>query len=88
MKAKQYPLIKLFNPSVTPCSWLNALKGKVGGNQIEAISGMHTALPSSVNVQLTFSSFGLVLHSKLRNRLGVEKTRKNGSSFQNSERIL
>lgn len=81
MKAKSYPFNKeyLFQSSVlsrlTTCSWWRALKGKVDTNVIEDICGLVNGVASSASVERIFSTFGLV-HSKLRNRLGVEKAGK------------
>lgn len=76
MKAKAYPFNKafLFDSSVisdlTFCSWWRALKGKM-----EEIYGLLSGAASSTSVERMFSTFGLV-HSKLRNRLGMEKAAK------------
>ena len=81
MKAKTYPFNKvyLFESSVIshliPCSWWRALKGKVDDSVIEDICGLLNKVASSASVERIFLAFGLV-HSKLRNRLGVEKAGK------------
>lgn len=81
MKAKAYPFDKayLFESKVmshlTPCSWWRALKGKIDTNVIEDVCGLLNGVASSASVERIFSTFGLV-HSKLRNRLGVEKAGK------------
>ena len=81
LKAKAYPFDKayLFESSVishlTPCSWWRALKGNIDISVIEDICGLLNGVASSASVERIFSTFGLV-HSKLRNRLGIEKAGK------------
>lgn len=69
----------LFNESllknVTPNSWWDSLTGKFSDEVLKSIKGFLTASASSASVERIFSRFGLV-HSKLRNRLGVEKAAK------------
>jgi len=39
------------------------------------VTQLHTAIASSTGIERLFSAFGLV-HTKLRNRLGIEKASK------------
>ena len=51
------------------------MKGKFSSEHLQIIKGFLTASASSASVERMFSRFGLV-HSKIRNRLGVEKSAK------------
>ena len=81
LKGKSEPFNKkyLFNETllktVTPSSWWDSLKRKISDEVLRVIKGFLTASASSASVERIFSRFGLV-HSKLRNRLGVEKAAK------------
>jgi uncharacterized protein YuzB (UPF0349 family) len=64
--------------SMTDIEWwhsFNAIKEVLKEPQIKLLEQLLTATSSSAGVERIFSSFGLV-HSKLRNRLGVEKAGK------------
>ncbi len=60
---------------VTATTWWNIFKGKFESEILSQISGLLTDTASSASVERVFSRFGLV-HSKLRNRLGVQKSGK------------
>ena len=51
------------------------MKGKFSSEDLQIIKGFLTASASSTSVERIFSRFGLV-RSKIRNRLGVEKSAK------------
>lgn len=62
--------------SVKPITWWLSIKNHLNNNSIiDLVMQLHTAVASSAGIERLFSAFGLV-HSKLRNRLGVEKTAK------------
>ncbi len=64
--------------SVNTLEWWKSLaiiKGCIGGKELAAIEMLFTAKATSAGIERMFSSFGLV-HSKLRNQLGVEKASK------------
>ena len=69
----------LFKESVlknlTPNSWWESMTGKVSTDALQVVKGFLTASASSASVERIFSRFGLV-HSKIRNKLGVEKAAK------------
>ena len=45
------------------------------GGYTDLLVSLHTACASSASIERVFSSFGII-HSKLRNHLGVEKAAK------------
>ena len=78
----QYPG-SFFQPDVVakmdPVSWWKSMKRATKRPEIEALADVMIHLlsspASSASVERVFSSFGLV-HTKLRNRLGVERAAK------------
>ncbi len=59
--------------SVNTLEWWKSLaiiKGCIGDKELAAIEILFTAIATSAEIERMFSSFGLV-HSKLRNQLGV-----------------
>jgi len=60
---------------VQPLVWWKAQAGRLHLDTISVANQLLTATASSAGVERVFSSFGLV-HSKLCNRLGVEKAGK------------
>ncbi|XP_050805718.1 uncharacterized protein LOC127049204 [Gopherus flavomarginatus] len=65
---------------VTPVNWWKSLK-HLDSETVEMIISLLTTVASSASVKRIFSSFGLI-HSKLRNCLGPEKTGKLVFLFQ------
>jgi hypothetical protein len=64
--------------SVNTLEWWKSIaiiKGCISDKELTAIKMLFTAKATSARIERMFSSFGLV-HSKLRNRLGVEKASK------------
>ena len=71
-----YKISDLFLKEVSCSSWwktVNPNKAYLPGKTEDLICSLQTA--SNASIERVFSSFGLV-HSKLRNRLGVEKAGK------------
>ena len=65
---------------MSDCEWWNSFckvlnKNIVSENEMKFINMLTTAKSSTASVERIFSTFGVV-HSKLRNRLGVEKASK------------
>ena len=60
---------------VSSVEWWMAMEGRFDEDLIQLMKCLLCSVASSFNVQQTFSTFGLV-HSKLRNRLGVAKAVK------------
>lgn len=61
--------------NVKPITWWLALKSNVNTVTFDLVTQLHTAVASSAGIERLFSAFGLV-HTKLRNRLGIEKVAK------------
>ncbi|XP_011633698.1 uncharacterized protein LOC105424896 isoform X1 [Pogonomyrmex barbatus] len=61
--------------NVKPITWWLALKENINTVTFDLAIQLHTAIASSAGIERLFSAFGLV-HTKLRNRLGVEKASK------------
>lgn len=61
--------------NVKPITWWLALKINVNTVTFDLVTQLHTAIASSAGIERLFSASGLV-HTKLRNRLGVEKASK------------
>lgn len=60
---------------VNTMSWWETLGATVSDEFLSFVRRLVTAVTSSASIERVFSTFGLV-HSKLRNRLGVEKAGK------------
>lgn len=61
--------------NVNPLSWWCALRSSINDDMFDLSMQLHTAVASSAGIERLFSTFGLV-HSKIRNRLGIEKASK------------
>ncbi|EZA58857.1 hypothetical protein X777_01032 [Ooceraea biroi] len=61
--------------NVQPITWWLALKNNVNIVTFDLVTQLHTAIASSAGIDRLFSAFGLV-HTKLKNRLDVEKAAK------------
>ncbi|CAL1672891.1 unnamed protein product [Lasius platythorax] len=72
---KNYPFSEESIKNVKPITWWLALKINVNTVTFDLVTQLHTAIASSASIERLFSAFGLV-HTKLRNRLGVEKASK------------
>ena len=78
LKTKSPPFNKsyLFSDSMlkntSTSSWWKALQNKIDREDLGTILALLNATASSASVERVFSTFGLV-HSQLRNKLGIEK---------------
>lgn len=70
----KYRYADSFINSISPLLWWKSLPS-MSDESKKIVEGYMTAIASSASVERVFSSFGLV-HSKLRNRLGVAKAGK------------
>src|SRR5271155_1305598 len=61
--------------TVSPLGWWKSQADRLNQKTNEAVIQLLTATASSAGVERVFSTFGLV-HSNLRNRLGIEKAGK------------
>ena len=61
--------------AVTPLAWWKSQSQTLDGEVMKVVIQFLSAKASSANVEPIFSTFGFV-HSKVRNRLGVEKAGK------------
>jgi len=61
--------------SVQPLDWWKSQTDRLNKETMTVVNQLLTATASSAGVERVFSSFGLV-HSNLRNRLGIEKAGK------------
>lgn len=61
--------------NVKSITWWLALKENINIVMFDLVTQLHTAIASSAGIERLFSAFGLV-HTKLRNRLGIEKASK------------
>lgn len=59
---------------VSPITWWKSIPG-IDPVVIDLVTTLHTSYSSTASLERVFSTFGLV-HSKLRNRLGIEKAGK------------
>lgn len=66
---------------VQTLTWWLSLKKNISSEMLSLVTKLFTASASSAGVERIFSSYGLV-HSKLRNRLGIEKSSKLVSIFK------
>lgn len=66
---------------VIPITWGLAQKQCVSAELMKLVQQLHTAIASSAGIERLFSSFGFV-HSKIKNKLGVEKASKLVSVFK------
>lgn len=85
-QAQASPFSKyLFNEltiqNVTPLTWWTSMQKRITPELFNLTQKMYSAVASSAGLERLFSSFGLV-HSKLRNKLGVEKASKVVSIFK------
>ena len=60
---------------ITPCEWWKSMGNKISVDILNTIKIFLTGSATSASVERIFSKFGLV-HSKLRNKLGVDKASK------------
>ena len=61
--------------NVSPLVWWECIAKSINPKTLNLVEQLHTAIASSAGLERLFSTFGLV-HSKIRNRLGVEKSAK------------
>lgn len=61
--------------NIKPITWWLALKNNINIVTFDLVTQLHTAIASSAGIERLFSALNLV-HTKLRNRLGVEKASK------------
>jgi len=61
--------------NIKQLTWWVALKKNISQEMLEVVTQLFTAVASSAGIERIFSTYGLV-HSKIRNRLGVEKSSK------------
>ena len=61
--------------TIKPCDWWKSHKDHVNQELLEVVDQLLTAVTSSAGVERILSSFGLV-HSNIRNQLGIEKAGK------------
>lgn len=59
----------------TPLAWWKSFKDRFSSDFNKFITALYTSRASSASVERVFSTFGFV-HSKVRNRLGVDKAAK------------
>ncbi|XP_067412762.1 heterogeneous nuclear ribonucleoprotein U-like protein 1 isoform X2 [Emydura macquarii macquarii] len=78
---KQYMFTDDVLNKVTPLNWWKSLARHLETEFLQLLSQLFTAVASSAGTERIFSSFGSI-HSKLRNRLGVEKAGKLVFLFQ------
>lgn len=71
---------------VSPLIWWTSFEKKLTPDFFYLIKQIFTAVSSSAGIERLFSTFGLV-HTKLRNRLGVEKASKLVSVFKSLNTI-
>lgn len=75
----------LFNENVVskikPLTWWKALEKNLTKEMNEIVKQLFTSCASSAGIERIFSSYGIV-HTKLRNRLGMEKSSKLVSIFK------
>ena len=60
---------------VTPACWWVSMSGTLGKDVTQVAQKLLTAIASSAGIERIFSTFGYI-HSKIRNRLGIEKAAK------------
>ena len=76
--SKSYLFNKTTVKDVTPINWWRNIDPRhqvISKEDMDLICALQTAVGSSASVERVFSCFGMV-HSKLRNRLGVVKASK------------
>ncbi|KYN18715.1 hypothetical protein ALC57_08967, partial [Trachymyrmex cornetzi] len=61
--------------NVSPTSWRRSLQNSMNNVMFDLSMQVHTAVASSAGIERLFSTFGFI-HSKVRNRLGIEKASK------------
>ncbi|KYQ47476.1 hypothetical protein ALC60_13501 [Trachymyrmex zeteki] len=61
--------------NVSPISWWRSLQNSMNNVMFDLSMQVHTAVASSAGIERLFSTFGFI-HSKVRNRLGIEKASK------------
>ncbi|KYM98418.1 hypothetical protein ALC62_10871, partial [Cyphomyrmex costatus] len=61
--------------NVSPISWWHSLQNSMNNVMFDLSMQVHTAVASSADIEKLFSTFGFI-HSKVRNRLGIEKASK------------
>lgn len=61
--------------NIKPLTWWLCLKNNIINEMLEVVTRLFTAVASSAGIERIFSTYGLV-HSKIRNRLGVDKSSK------------
>lgn len=72
---KDYLFSEASIKNVTPIIWWLALKENVNPITFDLATQLHTAIASSAGIERLFSAFGLI-HTKLRNNLGIGKASK------------
>lgn len=67
----------MFSPdlNVSPLAWWDSLSSRIEPGMLQLCHQLLSAVASSAGVERIFSTFGLV-HSKIRNRLGISKAGK------------
>jgi len=75
----------LFNENVVlkikPLTWWSALEKNLTKEMNDMVKQLFTSCASSAGIERIFSTYGIV-HTKLRNRLGIEKSAKLVSVFK------
>ncbi|KAI6649837.1 Transposase [Oopsacas minuta] len=61
--------------NITPACWWASMHGTLGKDITKVAEQLLTAIASSAGIERIFSTFGYI-HSKTRNRLGIEKAAK------------
>ena len=59
----------------TPACWWESMSDTFGKDVAQVAQKLLTAIASSAGIERLFSTFGYI-HSKIRNRLGIEKAAK------------
>lgn len=77
---KEYLFKKNVTDNVVPLAWWKSLPN-IQPQTLALVEQLHTATASSAGLERMFSTFGFV-HSKVRNKLGVDKAAKLVSVFR------
>ena len=72
---RPYMYIEGVVDKVTPACWWESMSGTLGKDVTQVAQKLLTAIASSAGIERIFSTFGYI-HSKIRNRLGIEKAAK------------
>lgn len=78
---KDYLFSENTKKQVTPLTWWLSLEKNISKEMLTMAKKLHSTVASSAGIERIFSSFGIV-HTTLRNRLGVEKSSKLVSVFK------